>query len=62
MKIDTQIQSQYTIQNKLKEHIKNHFNERMEKHIKNIKKKQNKITYIKHNRPRKHQQTYETWI
>ena len=39
MKIDTQIQSQYTIQNKLKEHITNRINERMEKHIKNIKNK-----------------------
>ena len=42
MKIDTQIQSQYRIQNKLKEHIKDCINERMEKHIKNIKNK-NKI-------------------
>ena len=42
MKIDTQIQSQYKIQNKLKEHIKNCINERMEKHIKNFKNK-NKI-------------------
>ena len=42
MKIDTQIQSQYKIQNKLKEHIKNRINERMEKHIKNFKNK-NKI-------------------
>ena len=39
MKIDTQIQSQNTIQNKLKEHITNRINERMEKHIKNIKNK-----------------------
>ena len=42
MKIDTQIQSQYKIHNKLKEHIKNRINERMEKHIKNFKNK-NKI-------------------
>ena len=42
MKIDTEIQSQYKIQNKLKEHIKNRINERMEKHIKNFKNK-NKI-------------------
>ena len=39
MKINTQIQSQYTIQNKLKEHITNRINERMEKHINNIKNK-----------------------
>ena len=37
MKIDTQIQSQYRIQNKLKKHIKNRINEGMEKQIKNIK-------------------------
>ena len=42
MKIDTQIQSHYKIQNKLKEHIKDRINERMEKHINNIKNK-NKI-------------------
>ena len=42
MKIDTQIQSQYIIQNKLKEHIKDSINEKMEKHFKNIKNK-NKI-------------------
>ena len=42
MKIETQIQSQYKIQNKLKEHIKNRINERMEKHIKNFQNK-NKI-------------------
>ena len=62
MKIDTQIQSQYKIQNKLKEHNKDRINKRMEKHIKNIKKKQNKNTYIKYNRTRKLQQTYETRI
>ena len=39
MKIDTQKQSQYKIQNKLKEHIKDRINEKMEKHIKNIKNK-----------------------
>ena len=42
MKIDTQIQSHYKIQNKLKEHIKDRINERMEKHINNIKN-ENKI-------------------
>ena len=42
MKIDTQIQSHYKIQNKLKEHIKDRINERMEKPINNIKNK-NKI-------------------
>ena len=42
MKIDTQIQSHYKIQNKLKEHIKDSINERMEKHINKIKNK-NKI-------------------
>ena len=63
MKIDTQIQSQYKIQNRLKEHIKDRINERTEKHIKNIKNK-NKIkkTYIKYNRTRKLQQTYETRV
>ena len=64
MKIDTQIQPQYKIQNKLKEHIKDRIIERMERHIKNIKNK-NKIkihTYIKYNRTRKLQQTYETRI
>ena len=59
MKIDTQIQSHYKIQNKLKEHIKDRINERMETHIKNIKKKQNKNTYIKYKRTRKLQQTHE---
>ena len=42
MKIDTQIQSHYKIQNKLKEHIKDRINERMQKHINKIKNK-NKI-------------------
>ena len=42
MKIDTQIQSHYKIQNKLKEHIKDRINERMEKHINKIQNK-NKI-------------------
>ena len=60
MKIDTQIQSHYKIQNKLKEHIKDRINERMEKHIKNIKK--NKNTYIKYNRTRKLQQNHESRI
>ena len=50
MKIDTQIQSQYKIQNKLKEHIKNRINERMEKHIKNFKNK-NKIKINTSNKP-----------
>ena len=43
MKKDTQIQSHYKIQNKLKEHIKDRINERMEKHINKIKKNKIKI-------------------
>ena len=62
MKIDTQIQSHYKIQNKLKEHIKDRINERMEKHINKIKKKQNKNTYTKYNGTRKLQQTHESRI
>ena len=50
MKIETQIQSQYNIQNKLKEHIKNRINERMEKHIKNFQNK-NKIKINTSNTP-----------
>ena len=42
MKLDTQIQSHYEIRNKLKEHIKDRINGRMEKHINKIKNK-NKI-------------------
>ena len=42
MKIGTQIQSHYKIQNKLKEYITDHINEKLEKHINNIKNK-NKI-------------------
>ena len=42
MKIDTQIQSKYKIQNKLREHIKDRINDRIEKQMKNIKNK-NKI-------------------
>ena len=60
MKIDTQIQSQYTIQNKLKEHITNRINERMEKHIKNIKNNNRiKLKTTKYNKTRKHQRIYE---
>ena len=50
MKVETQIQSQYKIQNKLKEHIKNRINERMEKHIKNFQNK-NKIKMNTSNTP-----------
>ena len=50
MKIETQIQAQYKIQNKLKEHIKNRINERMEKHIKNFQNK-NKLKIKTSNTP-----------
>ena len=36
MKIETKIQSQHKLRNRIKEQIKNRINEQMEKHIRNF--------------------------
>ena len=46
MKIETQIQSQHKLQNRIREQIKNRINERMEKHIKNFQNKNKTKTNI----------------
>ena len=48
MKIETKIQSQHKLRNRIKEQIRNRINERMEKHIQNFQNKNKTKTNMSH--------------
>ena len=48
MKIETKIQSQHKLRNRIKDQIRNRINERMEKHIQNFQNKNKTKTNMSH--------------
>ena len=62
MKIETKVQSQHKLRNRIKEQIRNRINERMEKPIQNFQNKKNKDKYVTHNSTRSFQQIWGSYI
>ena len=62
MKIETKIQSQHKLRNRIKEQIRNRINERMEKQIQNFQNRNKTKTNMSHNTAQEASNKFEDHI